>query len=266
MNKLVIANILHRPLRSIISVLAVAIEVVMILSIVAIFMGMLNDQKQRTNGIGADLILWPSNSSYMNGVGGAPMPAKDAEALRRLPYVAVVSPVIQHLVTTGTIEIVYGIDYPSFDALKPFDFLSGEPFQGPYDVIVDDILAGNKYRVGDTITVMDHPFRISGIVKHGKGGRKLIPIETMGEMTGSEGKASAFYIRCDTPGDEETVIAEIHSTPGLQDFPVQTIDEWLQVDDTGQTAWLQPVAARGDGYRRHYRLPGHLSIHVHRGA
>ena len=55
MNKLVIANLLHRPVRSIISVLAVAIEVVMILSIVAIFMGMLNDQKQRTNGIGADL-------------------------------------------------------------------------------------------------------------------------------------------------------------------------------------------------------------------
>ena len=55
MNKLVIANLLHRPLRSIISVLAVAIEVVMILSIVAIFMGMLDSQKERTNGIGADI-------------------------------------------------------------------------------------------------------------------------------------------------------------------------------------------------------------------
>jgi len=60
MNKLVIANLLHRPLRSIISILAVAIEVIMILSIVGIFMGMLNDQKERTNGIGADLLLRPS--------------------------------------------------------------------------------------------------------------------------------------------------------------------------------------------------------------
>src|SRR3974390_2736652 len=96
MNKLVIANILHRPLRSLISITAVAIEVIMILSIVGIFMGMLNDQKQRTNGIGADLILWPSNASYMNGVGGAPMSAKIAEVLRRLPHVAVASPVLQH--------------------------------------------------------------------------------------------------------------------------------------------------------------------------
>ena len=45
MNKLIFANLIHRPLRSIISVLAVAIEVIMILSIVGIFMGMLNDQK-----------------------------------------------------------------------------------------------------------------------------------------------------------------------------------------------------------------------------
>ena len=53
--------------------LAVAIEVVMILSIVAIFMGMLDDQKDRTNGIGADLVVMPSNASFMNGVSGAPM-------------------------------------------------------------------------------------------------------------------------------------------------------------------------------------------------
>ena len=58
---LILANLLHRPLRSIISVLAVAIEVIMILSIVAIFMGMLNDSRARNNGIGAESVLSPSN-------------------------------------------------------------------------------------------------------------------------------------------------------------------------------------------------------------
>ena len=51
MNKLIFANLLHRPVRSIISVLAVAIEVVMILSIAGIFMGMLNDTKTRRTGL-----------------------------------------------------------------------------------------------------------------------------------------------------------------------------------------------------------------------
>jgi putative ABC transport system permease protein len=52
MNKLVVGNLVHRPLRSLISCLAVAIEVIMILSITAILMGKLNGFKDRTNGIG----------------------------------------------------------------------------------------------------------------------------------------------------------------------------------------------------------------------
>ena len=230
MNKLIFANLLHRPVRSIISVLAVAIEVIMILSIVGIFMGMLNDTKQRTNGIGADLMVRPSNASIMVGVSGAPMPAKNAEAIQRLPHVAVVSAVIQKLSTAGKIEVLYGIDYPSFNALKPFVYLSGGPFEGPYDVIVDDVFASadGGHKVGDTIVIMDHPFRISGIVEHGKGGRKLLRIDTMGKMMDAEGKASLFYIKCDDPANDNAVIQEIHATRGLEGFPVETVDEWLE--------------------------------------
>jgi putative ABC transport system permease protein len=229
MNKLIFANLLHRPVRSVISVLAVAIEVIMILSIVGIFMGMLNDQKQRTNGIGADLMMLPSNASIFNGVGGAAMPAADAIALRRLPHVAVASAAIQHLQTSGAgIEIVYGIDYPSFNALRPFVFLSGGPFQGPDDAIVDEVLAhGRGYRVGDTITELGHSFRISGIVEPGKGGRMLLPITTMGELLGSPGRASLFYIKCDNPANQYAVIREIHDTPGLERNEVLTMNDWL---------------------------------------
>ena len=228
MNKLVIANILHRPLRSIISVLAVAIEVIMILSIVGIFMGMLNDTKQRTNGIGADLIMRPSTATAFNGISGAPMPIKDEEAIRKLPHVAVVSPVITQFNTTSSdFGVIYGIDYPSFDALKPFSWVAGGPFQGPNDVIVDDVFAGSKYHVGDTITVSQRPFRISGIVESGKGGRKLVPINTLGEMIASPGKCSVFYIKADNPDNDRAIIDEIHATPGLADFPVQTMEDVL---------------------------------------
>src|ERR1019366_7713262 len=84
MNKLIFANLLHRPVRSIISVLAVAIEVVMILSIVAIFMGILNDQKSRNNGIGADLVVNPPNASFINGMSSAVIPMKLAPFLQTL--------------------------------------------------------------------------------------------------------------------------------------------------------------------------------------
>jgi putative ABC transport system permease protein len=231
MNKLVFANLLHRPLRSLISVLAVAIEVVMILSIVAIFMGMLDDQKQRTNGIGADLVVSPSNASFMNGVSGAPMSAKLAEVFRKMPHVAVASPVITNFSMGGSVEILYGIDFTSYDALKPFVFLSGGPFKGPFDVIIDDVFAhaGQGHKVGDTITILNHSFRICGIVESGKGGRKLIPIDTMGSLMGAEGKASVIYIKSDNPANDQAIINEIHATRGLENYKVQTMADLISL-------------------------------------
>jgi putative ABC transport system permease protein len=236
MNKLIFANLLHRPLRSIISTLAVAIEVVMILSIVAVFMGMLNDQKQRTNGIGADLMMLPSNASLFNGVSGAALPVVDVQALVKLPHVAVVSPVIQKLTTSGNVEILYGIDYASFNALKPFVYLAGAPFQSPGadDVLIDNVIASTVnpatrklYAVGDTIPLLGESFRVSGIVEQGKGGRKLIPLATMQRLSGVPNKASIFYIKCDSPASQDLVMREIHATPGFEQNTVSTIDSWL---------------------------------------
>jgi putative ABC transport system permease protein len=214
-----------------ISVLAVAIEVIMILSIVGIFMGMLNDQKARTNGIGADLVVSPSNATFMNGVSGAPMPARIAEVFRRMPHVTVASPVISDFSMSGSVEILYGIDFKSYDALKPFQFLEGGPFKGPSDVIVDDVFAraGEGHHVGDTINILNHPFRICGVVESGKGGRKLIPLETLASLMGSDGKASVIYLKSDNPANDNLVRDEIHATRGLEGYQVRTMADLISL-------------------------------------
>ncbi len=231
MNKLVVGNLLHRPLRSLISIFAIAIEVVMILSIVAIMIGMVNDQKTRTSGIGADMIVRPPNASFISAVGGAPVPAKIADVLRKLPHVAVAAPVITDLSTAGTVETIWGIDYQSYNALKPFVFLEGTPFQGPDDAIVDDYFARSDkgHHVGETIMIKAHPFRISGIVEHGKGGRKFVPIRTLGTLIGTPDNASLFYVRSDDPKNEGLIRQEIEATPGMAKYQVQTLDEWMSM-------------------------------------
>ena len=233
MNKLIFANLIHRPLRSVISVLAVAIEVVMILSIVAIFMGMLNSQKERTNGIGADLVVSPSNASFLNGMSGAAMSAKLGPFLATLPHVAVAAPVIQNFSMGDSLEILYGVDYKTFNALKPFTFIAGGPFQGPNDVIVDDTWAktGNGHHVGETINIatLHHDFRICGIVESGKGGRRVLPIDTLAALTGSEGKASIIYIKSDDPANDGLIQQEIQSTPGLQGYRVQSMEDIISM-------------------------------------
>jgi len=166
MNKLVIGNLLHRPLRTFISVFAIAIEVVMILCIVAIMLGQVNGARDLASGIGADMIVQPPGASFLSGMSGAPVPAKIAQVLRKLPHVAVAAPVVAVFNVGSSVETIWGVDYDSFNALKPFVFLAGTPFQGPRDVIVDDYFARSEkgHKVGDTITIMNHDFRICGIV------------------------------------------------------------------------------------------------------
>src|SRR5262249_1690357 len=144
MNKMIFANLVHRPVRSFISIIAIAVEVTLILLIVGLSLGMLNDAKNRTVGIGADLMVQPPGSSNLMGISGAPVPIKIAGKLRQMPHVAVVSPVIWQLSTAGALEVIYGIDLDSFQQLRPFQFLQGGPFQGPNDVIVDDYFATSK--------------------------------------------------------------------------------------------------------------------------
>ena len=231
MNRLVIGNLLHRPLRSAISILAIAIEVAMILSIVGILIGQIDGARRQTSGIGADLIVRPPNGSFLTGVSGAPVPAKVADVLRQLPHVQVATPVIQHLSVGSAVETIWGIDYASFDALRPFIFVSGTPFQGPNDVIVDDIFARSDkhYAVGETVTLLDHPFKICGIVEHGKGGRKFLPIRTLGALIGAEDNASLFFIKSDDLKNQELIEQEIHARPGLSLYQTQTLAEWLSI-------------------------------------
>lgn len=231
MNKLVFANLFHRPLRSVISVLAVAIEVIMMLTIIAIMLGQLTGQKRLNNGIGADLILRPSNATFLNGVSGAPITVKLAPFLAGLPHVAVASPVITNLTMSDGLEVLWGIDYATYSRLSPFHFVAGGPIQEPYDVMVDDIFAssGGGHHVGETIQILKHPFRITGIYEHGKGGRKLISIDTLGSLTGAEGKASVFYLKADSPENEKLVSQEILATKGLENYQVMTMDEWMSL-------------------------------------
>lgn len=231
MNKLVISNLLHRPLRSLISTFAVAIEVIMILSVVAIFMGMLHDQQRRTNGIGADLMLMGSNASIFNSLSGASMPVNDAIAVRRLPHVAIVSPAVQHSdLTTSSLSVIYGIDFATFNAMRPFTFVSGGKFQGPDDAIVDTVWANAHHlQVGSTVKILGHDFRISGIVEPGKGGREIVPIETLNSLMGTQNKASIFYIKCDSPENDTRVTEEIHATPGLGDNKVISMADFLSL-------------------------------------
>jgi putative ABC transport system permease protein len=231
MNKMIVSNLAHRPLRSVISILAVAIEVTLILLIVGFALGTLNDQRARKKGIGADIIVRPPGSSNFDSLSSAPVPVKIGDLIKQQlqPHVVAVAPVVVQ--TTNKLEILSGIDLKSFEALGgPMRYLAGGPFHGPDDLIVDEYYARtNKAHVGDKVKALDHEFRISGIVPQGRGSRSYAQITTLQALTGTEGKATMFYVKLDDPKNADAVAQQIKAIPGLENYNVKSMAEWLSL-------------------------------------
>jgi putative ABC transport system permease protein len=231
MNKMIVANLVHRPLRSLISIVAIALEVTLILLIVGLSLGMLNDSRARQAGIGADVIVMPPGSSFIVGLTGAPMSIRVGDILAKLPHVVAVAPVVTHVSASGTLEVIAGIDLKSYERLSgPFHYLTGGPFQGPTDVLVDDLFARSKHvDVGDTIEVLNNNFRVAGIVEQGKGARKFLQIGVLQDLIGAKDKASIFYLKLDDPNNADAVVEEIKRVPGMEKYVATSMAYYLSM-------------------------------------
>jgi putative ABC transport system permease protein len=232
MNRLVISNLIHRPLRSLISIFAIALEVTLILLIAALSYGMLNDSKTRQAGIGADLMVQPPGSSNLVGFTTAPMSVKVGDVVAGLSHVTVVSPVLWTLVNNpGSLEIIYGIDLASYESLgTPFTYIAGAGFQAPEDMIVDDKYAGDHHsKIGDPVTLLNHKFRICGIVEHGKGARRFLQLSALQDLLGAQGKASVLYVRLDDPKNADAVVAAVKGVQGMETYTVHSTAEFLSL-------------------------------------
>ena len=235
-NKMIVANLAHRPMRSLISIIAIALEVTLILLIVGLALGLLNDSRRRQAGIGADVVVMPPGSSFIVGLTGAPMPIKVGDILAKLPHVVTVAPVVTQVATAGTLELIAGIDLKTYEKLSgPFQFLSGGPFKAPGDCIIDDLYARAKHiKVGDTIEILNNPFRVSGIVEAGKGARKFLPIGVLQDLTGAQGKATIFYLKLDDPSNADAVVDEIKHVPGMERYVATSMAYYLSMMTTSR--------------------------------
>ena len=211
MGELIARNLMHRPLRTLIGAMGIAVEVALVVIIVGLTSGLLTETAKRIEGIGADIMLQPSNASYLLALGGAPMPIKIGDKLAEMKYVQSVAPVLFQFNTSG-VEIVYGIDPESFRAVSGgFVFLQGHDLEGSDDILVDDIAAKvKKIQAGETYRIFEHDWHVAGIVEHGKGSRLFVPLTTLQELVGARDKASVFFLKCTRPEHTEDVMEKMH--------------------------------------------------------
>lgn len=226
LRKLVWANLRARPVRTLLSVAAVALQVFLLLFLMGLTTGTVQEWGKRVEGIGADLLVQPPNSSIFLALSKAVLPEGLGEDLRRAQGVERASPVLA-VVNNDSLTVIYGIDFDSYNQLGAgFIFYAGGPFAGPYDVIVDDIKAASKgLRVGDAVELLNQTFRVSGIVAHGRGARYFIPLRTAQELTGVEGRVSMFWVQ--TAGPPEVVAQQLMQL--LPRHQIRLMDEYLSL-------------------------------------
>src|ERR1700730_10657565 len=201
-------NIVARPLRCSLSVIAIAIQVILVLMIVGLTSGVISEWGKRVEGVGADILVQPPNSSIFFAFSSAVMPENLGDSIEALPDVDEVAPTVI-LTEPKNLIMIYGIDYKRFNALSRGSlYRAGRRFEAPDEALADDIIAQSKHlKVGDHVTLLNHAFTISGIVAHGTGARYFIPLKTAQEVAGVENRVSMFYVR--SKGDTERARAEI---------------------------------------------------------
>src|SRR5437868_13386385 len=117
MNKqMIIAGLKARPVRTIVSILAVALEVMLILVVVGLTTGITDETAKRTAGVGAEITVQPPNSSMFLALTNNTMPVKIGAKIRQLSSVPAVAPVQVLMNSQNGVEGAFGLEPQSFNA------------------------------------------------------------------------------------------------------------------------------------------------------
>jgi putative ABC transport system permease protein len=224
--QMILAGLKARPVRTTVSVLAVALEVVLILVIVGLTTGITGETAKRTAGVGGEITIQPPNSGAFLALTANSMPVAIADKVRELPNVKAVTPIQVQVNSQAGVEMFFGIDVESWNQVSGgFQWHAGRMFEGPEEIVVDDLWAKSKNAtIGDEVEVLNHKFRVSGIVEHGKGARVFMPMKTTEELSGEVGRAGVFYVKLNEPAQVQETLGHIKGLlPGYTIRDVQDL-------------------------------------------
>lgn len=225
-NRFVFANLTHRPIRTLLSILAIAIEVTMILTLVGVSYGALDGTARRARGVGADILIRPPGSSVIS-LSTAPMSDKLVPMLAGQPHIAMaMGTMVQPLEGLDTIT---GLNLDAFSRMSGgFHFIEGGPFQRDDDILVDEFYARQKrIRVGDTLELINHTWHVAGIFESGKLTRICVRLPVLQQITGNINRLSQIYLKVDEPDRTQEIVNGIRKI--LPGYPVYSMEEFTSL-------------------------------------
>jgi putative ABC transport system permease protein len=225
--KLVLENLKHKPMRSLLSILLIGVPVTLILCLVGISHGFLEDTQKRARGIGADIVVRPKGTTLLT-MTGWPMLEEMVTLVARQPHVKLAIGVVNKPIENVTLGAT-GVNLAAFAAMNGgFEYDEKPSFSGDRDILVDRIYADqNKLYIGGPVTLLNQQWRVAGIFKGGKLARIVFPIKVLQKAIGAEDHVSQIYIKLDDPANTNAVIASLKQL--LPEYPVISMPELISL-------------------------------------
>jgi putative ABC transport system permease protein len=224
--RLVWENLKHRPVRTFLSAIFIGISITLILTIVGLSRGVLDDVRDRARGTNADIVIRPPNSTVLSFSGNMKGGEKIVELVRRQPHVALATGVLIQGIGLG--QSIQGINLEEFKALSGGPhILEGGPFQGPDDLMVDENYAeSRKLHVGSSLDLGNqHQWHVCAVVVPGMLSQVFADRKRLQELYSATGDVTVVYVKVDQPANIPTVVDELKGS--LDDYPIYTMEELI---------------------------------------
>lgn len=213
MDSLVLSNIVHRPARTAVSILGTAVGVLLIVFTVGLAHGVLRERGRRESNIGAQIMIRSSGSLGFGGNSPFMLPVSRAAELAPIDGVRAATPIGQALDRSDAgfgSRLIDGIEFDDYAQLTGISIREGEKLTGGDQAIIDPVWQQQRIAtVGSTVQLFERSFKIVGVYEPPGGGRIKIPLSTMQDQEGAEGRASAILVAVNDPAQQDEVAARI---------------------------------------------------------
>ena len=190
MNNLVFSNFLHRPGRTFVSVLGIALGVLLIVFTVGLANGSMRERAVREGNVTAEIFFCPPGSICVMGNTGFQIPIEDVEKVSQIDGVKKVIPLGQTIVEvkdskTGE-RLIDGINFEEYKSMVNIAMVEGEKLGDSGDVAIIDsaFQKQKKLKIGDKLSMWERDFTLIGTFEPAAGARVKIPLKTMQEQLG----------------------------------------------------------------------------------
>jgi putative ABC transport system permease protein len=205
----------HRPARTLVSVLGIAVGVLLIVFTVGLSNGSMRERGKREGNVGAEIMFRASGTLGISGAEAFRIPMTLREEIAAVEGVNKVVALGQNSVAaentnTGS-RLIDGIDHQEYADVVGIRTVVGRDLGSSGDECVIDTAFQKQKNldVGQSIKMYDREFRIVGTYEPAAGARIKIPLATMQQQLGGEGKVTAFLVKIAQGQDPKTIAERI---------------------------------------------------------